>query len=152
MYVRTGDGTRAERRRSRRITPPDSIEVRVNSRIQARIVDISTLGAQLEVASALSPASTCNLAVTTDSGLLFLRARVQRCRAAAVPASDGDHGSQLVYLAGVEFIDLGAEDARRLQTVCRIPQEITTKPQQTQPAAAGNNVTTRSIEQLMLAV
>jgi hypothetical protein len=115
------------------------IQVKVNSGITARIIDISPLGALLEIPKALRPASSCSISVTTEGGSLSIRARVQRCRVTT------KKGSGLVYVAGVEFLDVGEQEAQTLRSVFKLPPVIN-KPR------SSKQLTASSIDKLLLAV
>jgi hypothetical protein len=104
-----------ERRRSERVLPPGELYVRVNSRVSARVVDASPLGAQLESVVQIRPSSSCTLVLGHGSDTLCVPARVLRSRAVAVPA--GGEGPRLVYRAGLEFLE---PESREVATLCQM--------------------------------
>src|SRR5437870_2956598 len=99
-----------EKRRSPRV-PSDALG-RVKSSVSVKVIDISTVGVQFELAAALRPGSTYELSVDLDGFPLAALVRITRCRAGGqVP--DGKGGRLLLYRAGAEFIhfdgDLGKD-------------------------------------------
>lgn len=92
-----------DRRRSKRITPGDDLVGTVKATVPARVVDISPFGAQVEVPSALRPMVECDVTLPLERGPLRVRARVQRCRAAAMDGT-ASSGPTLMYRAGLEFV------------------------------------------------
>jgi hypothetical protein len=96
-----------ERRGTERFNIDGEVFGRVKATVPARLVDISTRGAQVEVPSALRPAVECDVTVPTEDGDVRVRARVQRCRAASV---QGDDGVVLMYRAGLEFLDVSPKE------------------------------------------
>jgi len=96
-----------ERRNTERFNIDGEVFGRVKATVPARLVDISISGAQVEVPSALRPAVECDVTVPTENGDLRVRARVQRCRAAAMKGNDG---SVLMYRAGLEFLEISQRE------------------------------------------
>jgi hypothetical protein len=105
-----------ERRRTERFNVEGDVFGRVKATVPARLVDISTQGAQVEVPSALRPAVECDVTVPTAAGDLRLRARVQRCRAAAMKGPSSDNGVVLMYRAGLEFLELSEHDEKIIRS------------------------------------
>jgi hypothetical protein len=93
-----------ERRRSRRATPADEVKIMIGGNRPATIVDVSPSGAHLELASALNPRGECRIALPLPDGNLRLRAKVVHCKLTGFAASD--EPGQLIYRAGVEFVDV----------------------------------------------
>jgi hypothetical protein len=104
-------GGPGERRRCPRTRVVDETKVKVNGAVEARLLDISPLGARLHVAGGLRPASTCTVALPLDAGWLRLRARVTRCRAMSMALTDGP----LMFDAGLEFLDPDGQRAGVLE-------------------------------------
>jgi hypothetical protein len=71
---------------------------------KARMLDISPDGARLELATALSPNSSCRLSLLLPDGMTCVRCRVVRCRLTALSGSEPT--GNLVYSAAVEFVDV----------------------------------------------
>jgi len=93
-----------DRRRFRRATPADELSIVMGGNHHAKVVDVSGNGARLELASALNPRGECKISLPLPKGTLRLRARVVHCRLTGF-SSTGAPG-QLVFCAGVEFIDI----------------------------------------------
>jgi hypothetical protein len=91
-----------ERRRTRRSVPEQAVSVTVTGNRSARLVNISSDGALLELASALNPRVEYRVTLPLIDGPVRLRARVTRCRLVAPAASGG--APRPVYQAGVEFV------------------------------------------------
>jgi hypothetical protein len=77
-------------------------------------VDLSPAGARVEHADDLSPGQACVLDLRLDEALVHLRAHVAWCQLYSV-GSDPDGGGEVRYRSGLEFTDLPAEVAGRLQ-------------------------------------
>ena len=90
-----------ERRKSQRITPPSSAFGKLSKDDRARIVDISSGGAQVETESPLRPTRKFPLVIKTDHSELQLQGVVRRCR-----ATQAEDGGGLVYRAGLEFTQM----------------------------------------------
>jgi hypothetical protein len=114
-------------------------QVKVNAGITARIIDISPLGALLEIPKALRPASSCSISIGTGSGSLSIRARVQRCRVTT------RKGAGIVYVAGVEFLDVSEQEAQTLRSIFNLPPVIS-KPR------SSDQLTASRIDKLLHAV
>ncbi len=118
-----------ERRRVARHRIEEDLFGRVKATVPARIVDISPFGAQVEVPSALRPSVECDIWLPLDEGQIRIRARVLRCRAAAMHPDGGD-GANLLYRAGLEFVGLSEKDVEALRRAYPAPAEapsVTTK-------------------------
>jgi hypothetical protein len=107
-----------ERRRSPRFVPESEVYARIKSSIPVRIVDVSEQGMQVESSSALPPAGQCDIWLPADDGDVRMRVRVQRCRARFIKSESGDGGA-LVYLAGIEFLEVDAEARAALGAIVR---------------------------------
>ena len=100
----------------------------VKATVPARVVDISPFGAQVEVPSALRPLVECDVTLPLERGPLRVRARVQRCRAAAMEGS-ATSGPTLMYRAGLEFVAIDEATGEILKS------EFGPQPAPSQPAA-----------------
>ena len=103
-----------DRRQSPRVAPPTEIIGTVKATVPAKILDLSTRGIQVEVASTLRPGVDCNVSVPFPSGDLKLRARVERCRARSFDTTKVGVGG-MVYRAGLSFVELSVEDLEALE-------------------------------------
>ena len=102
-----------EKRRSRRVPVESGGHGRVKASVPFTIVDVSGVGMQLEVATALRPGSTYDLSAEIDGFSLSAQVRITRCRAGGyVP--DGKGGRLLLYRAGAEFLDMPDGHAKQL--------------------------------------
>jgi hypothetical protein len=104
-----------ERRAVPRVELQDPAKAKVKSALPARILDISSQGAQLEVITLLRPGVTCDLRIQANDGELSLRAVVRRCKAWGF-ALDEREERILLYRAGVEFDDPSPEDMARISS------------------------------------
>lgn len=120
----------AERRSNPRYQPKKETFGRVKTTLQARILDISSGGVQIELPAALRPLAECDVAVPVTSGELRLRARVRRCRA-AVSGSGGKEDGGMTFRAGLEFVGLNDEQRRQLLE-CYGPEPSTPKKKPSQ--------------------
>lgn len=126
-----------ERRRSERIIPNNELFGRVRATVPARILDISAAGVQVEIPTALRPSVECDFSIPDGTGLMRLRARVRRCRAASLAEMNSD-GRQMVYRAGLEFdcltqeqtavLDRFVHDAQNEMAVAASPAPQPMKP------------------------
>jgi hypothetical protein len=110
----------AERRRNERFNPKEETFGRIRATLQARILDVSAGGIQVEIATALRPLVECDVAIPVESGELRLRARVKRCRANSF-LEDGGENVRVVYRAGLEFYGLTEREEREL-IACYAPE------------------------------
>lgn len=74
----------------------------------ARVLNISSRGAQIEVARALPPAGMCDLRIQFEEGEFAAHATVLRCTAVELGTNDTE-GSGVLYRAGLQFGDLDPE-------------------------------------------
>jgi hypothetical protein len=102
-----------ERRSVPRVDLPEPVRAKVKSALPARIMDISSQGAQLEVSAMLRPGVCCDLRISLDDGDVAVRAVVRRCRAMGYGLDEQDR-RVLLYRAGVEFVDVAPEVMARL--------------------------------------
>ncbi|HLE60437.1 MAG TPA: PilZ domain-containing protein [Thermoanaerobaculaceae bacterium] len=91
-----------ERRAVPRVEPQKPLSARVKTFLPARIVDISSRGAQLELATSLRPEVPCDLRIQLESGDVVVHAIVRRCRAWGFGLDEKDQ-RVLLYRAGIEF-------------------------------------------------
>jgi PilZ domain len=89
-----------------RLVPP--LEAKVMSIQSARILDISSHGAQIEVAGMLQPSGRCDLRIQFADGEFAAHATVRRCRASGF-SLDANNESVVLYRAGLEFDELDPE-------------------------------------------
>ena len=92
---------------------PDS-STRVNARYNARIVDVSLTGMQLESRSALSPGASCRVTIPGTVEPLVLQATVRWCR--AIPGGRSADQPTLLFRAGVQFETVGEDRLERLRS------------------------------------
>jgi len=93
-----------ERRRSRRAAPAHDFNITIAGNRPARVVDVSPDGAHLELASALNPRGECRISLPLPDGIVRIKARVIHCKLTGF--SSPDSGGQLVYRAGIKFLDV----------------------------------------------
>ncbi len=98
----------AERRSVPRVELPQEVKAKVKSALPARILDISSQGAQLEVTAMLCPNTSLDLRIALDAGDIAFRAVVRRCKVWGF-GLDEKSRKVLVYRAGVEFMDVAPE-------------------------------------------
>jgi hypothetical protein len=127
-----------ERRATARVTPAEPIPVKLKSALPARVLDISSGGIQVEVATSLRPEADCELRVQLADGEMVLRARVRRCRAWGFGLDESDR-RVLLYRAGLQFADLTAEALGRLRPLIDMSASDggTTSVSEPSPAAGG---------------
>jgi hypothetical protein len=104
-----------ERRSSPRVTPHRPVKAKVKASVPARVLDVSMMGMQIELETALRPNVTCELRIILEDGDLNLRATVRRCRAWGFGLGDKDQ-RVLVYRAGIEFAEISPECLERLRS------------------------------------
>jgi PilZ domain len=91
-----------ERRRAPRVEPVGRLMAKCKASLPARIIDISTGGALVEVACCLNPQVSCDLRVDVGNEEIVVRATVRRCRVWAFALDEADR-RVLFYRAGLEF-------------------------------------------------
>ena len=97
-----------ERRAVPRVQPDQPLFGQVKTNVRAWILDISSRGAQIEVAAGLQPRESCDLRIPFDEGEFAVHATVRRCRASVLDVGENDEGA-LLYRAGLEFDELDPE-------------------------------------------
>lgn len=93
-----------ERRRFHRAVPMTDVNVLIGGIRHARMLDISPIGAGIELPMALSPRAECPLSIPLLDGTVRLQGRITRCRLTSV-RSAGPNDDK-VYRAGVEFVGI----------------------------------------------
>lgn len=116
-----------ERRHSRRAAPAHDIEISIWGNRPARVVDVSAEGAHLVLASALNPRGECRISLPLPNGLLRIKARVVHCKLTGF--SNAGSGGQLVYHAGIQFLDVDPKLAKMIR--------LAYLPEKTEPAHRG---------------
>jgi hypothetical protein len=91
-----------ERRAVPRLELQKPLPARVKTFLPARIVDISSRGAQLELATSLRPQVPCDLRIQLEGGDIVVHGMVRRCRAWGFGLDEKDQ-RVLLYRAGIEF-------------------------------------------------
>ncbi len=97
-----------ERRAVQRIVPKQPLDANVMMVHPVRVLDISSRGAQIEVAGALPPSRPCDLRIRFDEGEFAVHATVLRCSATDLGVNEHDEPVML-YRAGLEFGELDPE-------------------------------------------
>ncbi|HQT94915.1 MAG TPA: PilZ domain-containing protein [Thermoanaerobaculaceae bacterium] len=97
-----------ERRAVPRVRPEQPLHGHVKMVVPASILDISSRGAQIEVAAGLQPQESCDLRIPFSEGEFAVHATVRRCRAAVLGVGANDERAML-YRAGLEFDELDPE-------------------------------------------
>jgi hypothetical protein len=111
----------AERRAVTRVAPEQPLSAKVKTSLPARVVDISSRGAQLELMNCLRPNVTCELRLQLPGGEVLVRANVRRCRAWGFGLDEKDQ-RVLLYRAGVEFQDVSPEIVARIKLALTLPE------------------------------
>ena len=102
-----------ERRAVPRVKPSKPLPARVKTFLPARIVDISSRGAQIELATSLRPELPCDLRIQLESGDIVVHGIVRRCRAWGFGLDEKDQ-RVLLYRAGIEFEEAAPEALTRM--------------------------------------
>ena len=97
-----------ERRSTPRVEPQRPLSARVKAFLPARIVDLSSRGVQIELATSLRPELPCDLRIRLDQGEVVVRGTVRRCRAWGFGLDERDQ-RVLLYRAGLEFGETAPE-------------------------------------------
>jgi hypothetical protein len=87
---------------------------KIKASVPARIIDISTGGAQLEVLTALRPHVHCELRLRLENGEVVIGSMVRRCKAWGFGFDESDR-RVLLYRAGLEFEEVPAELAASIK-------------------------------------
>jgi len=111
----------AERRAAQRVAPEQPLSAKLKTSLPARVVDISSRGAQLELMNCLRPNVTCELRLQLPGGEVLVRANVRRCRAWGFGLDERDQ-RVLLYRAGVEFQDVSPEVVARIKHALTLPE------------------------------
>ncbi|HPC82225.1 MAG TPA: PilZ domain-containing protein [Thermoanaerobaculaceae bacterium] len=104
-----------ERRAVPRVEVPQPVPAKVKAALPARVLDISSHGAQLEVTTSLRPLTSCDLRIALPDGEVTIRSVVRRCKAWGFGLDEKEQ-RVLLYRAGVEFSDVPPEVLARLST------------------------------------
>jgi len=103
-----------ERRKAQRSRVKRETVVRIRASLQARIINISSCGALLELETPLHPSRECDLRFFHHSGdELRVRARIHRCRLERT-GDESTEKRELKYRAGVEFLYADEESCARV--------------------------------------
>jgi hypothetical protein len=103
-----------ERRRRPRVKLGGGVVAKVQTVLQAPVIDLSVTGALVEVEEALRPGARCTVRIPLAEGtMLHLGARVVRSTLVAL-ARTGEGGRAARYQAAVEFVDVSDGEATQL--------------------------------------
>jgi len=102
-----------ERRAVPRVEPKSRLDAKVLAAVPARLLDISSRGALIELARVLQPLRRCDLRIQFPEGEFAVRAVVRRCRAWGYGVDD-DRQRVMLYRAGLEFEEVAPEYLARL--------------------------------------
>lgn len=91
-----------ERRRAPRIRLAWTLQAKVRAYVPARVVDVSTTGALLEVDHPLPPRTACTLRLPVNGDELQLAAVIRRCSVGGYGLNERGEKTVL-YKAGVAF-------------------------------------------------
>lgn len=109
-----------------RVEPQHPLSARVKAFLPARIVDLSSRGVQIELATSLRPQVPCDLRIQLDQGEVIVHGVVRRCRAWGFGLDERDQ-RVLLYRAGFEFENAPPDALVRVVTAVleqAAPQEI----------------------------
>ncbi len=112
-----------ERRAVPRVSPARNLTAKLKGRFCARVLDISSRGAGLEVCASMIPNGLIDIRIQLDDGEIALRGRVCRCRASGF-RDDGQGQRMLCYTCGVEFEEIYPEDLARLSQQVLYPATL----------------------------
>ena len=110
-----------ERRRAPRIRLAWTLQAKVKAYVPARVIDVSTTGALLEVDHPLPPRTACTLRLPINGDELQLPAIIRRCTV-------GGHGlnekgeKTVLYLAGVAFQSFDPAMVAKLKDLLQLPE------------------------------
>ncbi len=102
-----------ERRAVPRVEPRSRLDAKIMAAVPARVLDISSRGALIEVARVLQPLRRCDLRIQFPEGEFAVRAIVRRCRAWGFGVDD-ESQRVMLYRAGLEFEEVAPEYLARL--------------------------------------
>ena len=108
------------RRRSRRVAPDRETCVSIGGIRTARLVDITCDGAHLELGSALNPNQTTQISLHLGDASVRLKARVVHCKLTGYNSFGS--GGQLVYHAGIEFLEMNTKLASAISEAFPFPE------------------------------
>jgi hypothetical protein len=111
-----------ERRAVPRVQPTERLDARVMDTQPARIVDISSRGAQIELAYGLPPEGRCDLRIQFAEGEFAAWATVRRCSASSFSVDD-DNQPVVLYRAGLEFDEVDPQCLAWLSSNVLSPSE-----------------------------
>lgn len=109
-----------ERRAVPRVEVPQPVAAKVKAALPARVLDISSQGAQLEVTTSLRPLTSCDLRIALPDGEVTIRSVVRRCKAWGFGLDEKEQ-RVLLYRAGVEFSEIPPEVLARLTAAFLYP-------------------------------
>ncbi len=114
-------GTPTTRQRAvPRVQPTQDLDAKVTAVQPAHIVDISSRGAQIEVAASLQPSGPCDLRIQFAEGEFAVHATVRHCRVSGF-GLDGNNQRVVLYRAGLEFDEVDPECLARLSSNVLFP-------------------------------
>ena len=108
-----------ERRRSRRVAPAHEVNATIKGNRSARVVDLSPNGVHLELASALYPRGEYRISLPLLDGIVRIKARVVHCKITGL--SSPDSGGQLMFRAGLQFLDVDPRLAASINLTFPLP-------------------------------
>lgn len=111
----------AERRAVRRIAPSPPLSAKVKTSLPARVIDISSHGAQIEVMNSLKPNVTCELRLRLQDADVTVRGIVRRCRAFGFGVDEREQ-RVLLYHAGLEFEEVAPEVLQHMRSYLDLPE------------------------------
>ena len=114
-----GTATRVQRAVPR-VQPTQDLDARIMAVQPARIIDISSRGAQIEVVASLQPSGPCDLRIQFDDGGFAVHAIVRHCRVSGF-GLDGNNQQVVLYRAGLEFDEVDPECLARLSSHVLFP-------------------------------
>lgn len=108
LGLATHGTTVMKRRAVPRVEPKQRLDAKVMADQPARILDISSRGAQIEVANSLQPLGPCDLRIQFADGEFAVHATVRHCRASGFGLDDKNE-RVVLYRAGLEFDEVAPE-------------------------------------------
>lgn len=104
-----------ERRQVERVSVNGVVAASVKSTVPARVIEISTSGARVEIPTALRPSVNCRFALEVESGEVFeVWVKVQRCRIRQLGTTETKR-TEVSFIAGLEFETMGRRKRRKLE-------------------------------------
>ncbi len=129
-----------ERRAVPRVTPDKPLKAKVRAYVQAKVVDISACGVQIELPQSMPPRVNCDLRFQMDEGEVILKGVVRRCRVWGSGSDDNDQ-RVLLYRAGVEFDEASRQKVANLGPLFLgpvVPERTARVKEKTRPDAASS--------------